>query len=80
VRHHRLNKVILDKLVTNGEVESQHAIDDMVHRVRLGVRTTFYCSSTRRTRAVGQTVALRSRAETSSSFSTGIPAQCRFLQ
>jgi hypothetical protein len=39
-RHHRLNRVILDKLVTNGEVESQHALDDLAHRVRVGVRTT----------------------------------------
>jgi hypothetical protein len=39
-RHHRLNSVGLDKLVTNGEVESQHAIDDLAHRVRVGVKTT----------------------------------------
>jgi DNA-directed RNA polymerase specialized sigma subunit len=39
-RHRRLTKIDLDSLTTNGEVESQHAIDDIAHRVRSGVRTT----------------------------------------
>jgi len=39
-RHRRLTKVDLNSLTTNGEVESQHAIDDLTHRVRVGVKTT----------------------------------------
>ena len=39
-RHRRLTKVDPNSLTTNGETESQHAIDDIAHRVRSGVRTT----------------------------------------
>jgi hypothetical protein len=46
-RHHRLNKVILNKLVTNGEAESAHVIDDIAHRLRVGVKTTLEDSKER---------------------------------
>jgi len=39
-RHRRLTKVDLNKLITNGEVESQHVVDDMSYRVRHDVKTT----------------------------------------
>jgi hypothetical protein len=38
--HRRLTRVDLNNLTTNGEVESQHIVDDLAHRVRIGVRTT----------------------------------------
>jgi hypothetical protein len=36
----KLDKRIANKLVTNGETESQHAIDDLAHRIRSSVKTT----------------------------------------
>jgi hypothetical protein len=39
-RHRRLMGSDLNHLVTNGEVESQHAIEDIAYRVRSGVKTT----------------------------------------
>jgi hypothetical protein len=39
-RNRKLSKVVLDKLLTNGESESADAIDDIMHRIRSGARTT----------------------------------------
>jgi hypothetical protein len=36
----KLDQRIANKLVTNGETESQHAIDDLAHRIRSSVKTT----------------------------------------
>jgi hypothetical protein len=36
----KFDKRIANKLCTNGETESQHAIDDLSHRIRAGVKTT----------------------------------------
>jgi hypothetical protein len=46
-RHRRLTKVDLNSLTTSGEVESGHAIDDLVCRVRHDVRTTIEDSKER---------------------------------
>jgi DNA-directed RNA polymerase specialized sigma24 family protein len=46
-RHRTLSKVDLDRLVTNGETESEYAIDDLAHRVRRGVKTTLENSKER---------------------------------
>jgi hypothetical protein len=39
-RHRRLTKVDLNHLVTNGEVENQHGVEDMSNRIKSGVKTT----------------------------------------
>jgi hypothetical protein len=36
----KIDKRIADKLCTNGESESQHALDDLAHRIRSSVKTT----------------------------------------
>jgi hypothetical protein len=36
----KFDKRIANKLITNGETESQHAIDDLAHRIRSHVKTT----------------------------------------
>jgi hypothetical protein len=39
-QHVKFDKHIANKLCTNGETESQHAIDDLAHRIRSHVKTT----------------------------------------
>jgi hypothetical protein len=36
----KLSKNVLNSLVTNGEIEGRHAVEDLAHRIRRGVRTT----------------------------------------
>jgi hypothetical protein len=39
-RYRRLSKVFLDRLITNGEIQSGHIVTDLTHRIRRGVKTT----------------------------------------
>jgi hypothetical protein len=47
VRHRRLMGSDLNHLVTNSEVESKHAVEDIAYRVRSGVKTTIENSTER---------------------------------
>jgi hypothetical protein len=39
-RHTELDETVTSKLVSNGNPNSQHAVDDLAHRIKSGVKTT----------------------------------------